>query len=219
MRFLVPFLLLILPAMAQAGAWPRDHRGVFVSASRTYALSSYGILGDLTSAYAEYGLTPRLTIGAKLDRSDQVASETVAFARIPLGRTDRRDVFAAQVGFGNVRQPGEASVAIIQPALLYGRGFDGWLGSGWIGAEVRASIAAEGRIWGNLDLTVGFNPTENSHLIFQVQTWMDEYNHTVTLAPSYVRRLWGPVKTEIGLLYDPARPDYYGVKGGVWIEF
>ena len=56
---LVLFLALMLPAAVQAGPWPREVGRTFLSLSgeRNRAGSSYA------SAYAEYGLTSRTTLG------------------------------------------------------------------------------------------------------------------------------------------------------------
>ena len=62
-RVLILVGLLILPVTAQAGAWLREKRSVFLSWSNAISTLASNRYATDTSLYAEYGLTPRLTVG------------------------------------------------------------------------------------------------------------------------------------------------------------
>ena len=62
-------IALVLPAGAQAGAWPRPKGETFLSFGQELSTGATTLIGAVTdirswsSVYAEYGLTDRLTIG------------------------------------------------------------------------------------------------------------------------------------------------------------
>lgn len=59
-RALAVLCLVLLPAAALAGAWPREPGGVFLSLKSEYETDS----GEFrTSVYGELGLTRRITLG------------------------------------------------------------------------------------------------------------------------------------------------------------
>lgn len=232
-------VLSLMPCLVLAGAWPREKGSAFVSAEQSVewakgeAVDGTGATGDatadtdarvaagFTTLYGEYGLTARLTLGAKLGMTaDRMRNEGLLFARYPLGAGNGANRFAAELGVGVTLDGGQMSDVLVRPGLSWGRGYDSRLGPGWMGVEATVTRGLQtGAQWANIDTTIGLTPHEGRHAILQVRHYRDDAGSATTLAPSYVHPLPGRVKAQVGATWrigDDSRP---GVFFGSWLEF
>jgi hypothetical protein len=217
-----------LPGMAQAGAWPREKGQVFVSVEQAFdwrpAFDGSTERSGYASAYAEYGLTPRLTLGAKAGMAvDRSYHEALAFARLPLLGTDGANRFAADAGAG-ARWLADGTVEpVLRSGLAWGRGYSSRWGDGWIGVEgtwTRAVVSGESHV--NLDATVGLNAPSGAHYILQLRGYDDAKGTVYTVAPSYVRRVTDRLKAQVGATWRPGTDGGEATRGlftAVWVEF
>lgn len=205
---------------ASGGAWPREDGGLFVSASNVIAVTPLGATSAMTSAYAEYGVTDRITAGVKYDRIlvDEQAAELIG--RYHLSDPDARHQLAARIGIGQIHRTETGGHTILSLGALYGLGFGTRLGPGWAEIDARGTLPAnDDGAYVNADLTLGLTPFEDQHVILQARGYGDEFGTSVELAPSYVRPIWSGLKGEFGLVYRPEVKDSFGVKLGTWLEF
>ncbi|WP_424927013.1 hypothetical protein [Amaricoccus tamworthensis] len=222
-------LMLTLPAMATAGAWPREHRSAFVSLSTNFstaARSLDGMLVDLrnvTSLYAEYGLTPKLTVGAEASKGSGDSEEGavgLVFARYPIWTSEGGHRFAAGFGIGLREETDFPTQWRFRPGLAWGYGFESRWGGGWLGVDA----SYERRIPSNTyvikaDFTAGIRPRDRWMAIFQVQSSREDAGTIVKLAPSVVREISERTSLQLGATAGVKGDDTLGVKLGVWFRF
>ncbi|MFN3614067.1 MAG: hypothetical protein ACK4WC_05855 [Rubrimonas sp.] len=167
MRALLATLLSAgLAGAAQAGAWTQDRGAVFAS------LSGDVRDGVWTAAtYAEWGALDALTLGggyevAQRDGAAEPDGQASAFARVRLWTGPDGDPLSVQItGFRAVkgREAPDAPERDLQDAVdlraMYGRGFDGPLGPGWLNVELghRWRLGRGADEW-RADLTAGVRP-------------------------------------------------------------
>lgn len=228
--FRLVVLLLVFATHAQAGPWPRGKGKVFFSAhANGEYLEEFGIIRQYGSVYAEYGLTDRVTVGVDYNGSEITTDKAIAFARIPIGRTDRTFRFAAELGAGLVN--GET---VLRPGFSVGRGFTWHERNGWITLDSRALLGIAGsRI--EADFTFGISATKRTKVILQLQGGLQaEGDDYLKFAPSVVFEL-KPRKTrskrkrrkarrgkqfiEFGVTTGIVNYDDYSAKLGIWREF
>ncbi|MEM8572028.1 MAG: hypothetical protein AAGG56_14150 [Pseudomonadota bacterium] len=225
-------LLLCLNAFgeARAGAWPREEGEVFLAFSQTMSTGARTMLEAVqdvrsyTSIYAEYGLTPEVTLGfdAGLARGDQdEGSGWNAFLRRPVWMSQGGHRVAAELGIGQLNEPEFGRQWRIKPGVSWGKGFESRWGGGWAGLETSASYRFAAQDFGlKADLTLGLKPRERWMVIFQVQSgkWGDD-EPIVRLAPSVVRRFGERTHLQLGFVQSVAGDDAMGVKFGTWFTF
>ncbi len=212
---LVALLALCLSTPADAGAWPRDRGGWFVSLDQT----RFSDHGRWTGLYAEYGLTRRLTFGIDAGRGRGAGNWTaLAFLRRDL-TPGARVKLAAQFGIGRRGSP-QGSQMLLRTGLALGRGFDSRLGPGWVEAEAQR-LWSPGSDWraSKLDLTAGVRLPRGRLAYLQIQT--ADYPGgppTVAAVPTLVQR-FGPVDLQLALSLGLVNRHDRGVKLGLWARF
>jgi hypothetical protein len=223
--------LAVLPASeGMAGAWPREEGQVFLSFSQTTSSGARTVLEAVqdvrsySSIYAEYGLTPELTVGfdAGLARGDQdQASAWNLFLRRPVWVAKNGNRFAAELGIGQLNDPDNGRQWRIKPGLSWGRGFESRWGGGWVGLESSAAYRFSSQDFEfKTDFTAGLRPTDRWMLIFQVQSGRyGADDPIVRLAPSVVRRFGEKMHVQLGFIQSVAGDDAMGVKIGTWLTF
>ncbi|TDK42152.1 hypothetical protein [Antarcticimicrobium luteum] len=172
MRRLVPLLIALSCAAppAGAGAWQRETGRGFVSTTGTLRQGDPDARQEL-SVYADYGLAPRLTIGADVNERPGIAGHAVLFARLPLSRPGARARLAAEAAFGGHHWRG-AWDPMYRLTLSYGRGSTTRSGAtGWLALDA----AYERRLGMNvpiykLDATLGLSAPGRLRPILQVET-------------------------------------------------
>lgn len=227
-RPLLILMMMLAPAMAAAGPWPREVGRTFLSMTveRDVEGSSY------TSLYAEYGLAPRLTLGADLGRTDLGEASAVIWAQRALDDGTGPNRFSLATGLGAIRRDGRFH-PVAQGSLGWGRGFANRMGEGWMSAQVQvrvtggmdpeASTGSAFRITDSTlktDLTLGLRPTDRLMVINSL--WLEaprEGRGTAKLASSVVMDPGGPIKVELGLVQPLHGPAERAVRLGGWLEF
>ncbi|SNR81699.1 hypothetical protein [Puniceibacterium sediminis] len=224
MRILVALLvLMLLPAPAKAGAWPRDQGTWFVSSDMR--LSWPQDLTTWTSAkpvsqyytiYAEYGLTQDLTLGLDLGRSVSGAGKMVAFLRMPLPTPLKQTKLALELGIGRIE-----GRPVIRPGLSVGRAIQLFGTQGWIAADGVAEIAPlDQRSDLKLDLTYGVTLESGTKIMLQFQSGRPTgFAPFARLAPSVALPFGRNRMAEIGVTYGLRGDDTFGIKMGIWQTF
>ncbi|MEO0359989.1 MAG: hypothetical protein AAF322_02725 [Pseudomonadota bacterium] len=171
---------------AVAGAWTQEPGVGFASQTFRYFETTTGAPFQRASftAYVEYGLLDRLTIGGELDqgaRLDEAAQgaqngRAAAFVRGRLWKDDEGNVASVQIGgstplsgFVSPAAPGGDDADEVEGRLMVGRGFAGDWGSGWAEAAFGLSHFTGSRAdEASVDLTAGFRPDEDWVALAQV---------------------------------------------------
>ena len=206
-------LLILMTGQALAGAWPRERGHGFFSFSIEYAPEDESFF---TAAFAEYGLTGRITAGVDLGFSDDTLYKAVAFGRVPLSDAAADWKTAFELGIGVTEDN-----AVLRPGLSFGRGFNLAERSGWLSIESRAIYEIENNnVEFSTDVTVGLNMTDALKLLVQVQSGdhpMDpDY---LNLAPSVVFEASPGLHLELGMKAGLKEQGDYAVKLGLWHHF
>lgn len=226
MRGLVALLLMLLPTLAWAGAWPREVGRVFLSASATArsdraSIGAAGFPQEIFAAfYLEYGLTPNITVGLDASHDDKGDFTALAFMRRPIGRGENGHVFALKAGAGTTRT-GSTTQSLVMAGFDWGRGFETGLGNGWLSLETGLYYrTGQGELAAKADLTLGLKPSDRTKLMLQVQAGQypggDAY---LRLVPSVALQIREGAHVELGLAAGLAGDDRLGVKIGTWLEF
>lgn len=209
--FLAVLILMATTALARPGAWLRGPQTAFLSFSRT--TDQQGNTHD--SLFAEFGLTPRLTLGLDAGRARNHDWTAVAFLRRPLGQTGRPTQLAWEMGLGRDR-----TQIMIRSGLSVGRGFKTRWGSGWAAIDTVADFGISTfRTDYKADLTLGWH-RDQAMLIMQMQAGDPAFGTPYAkFAPSFVRPLGKRMKLELGLSLGLVNDDTRGAKLGIWLEF
>ncbi len=202
---------------ALAGAWPRAKGEVFLAAAtRVAATRVQGPYSVYSTAYLEYGLSDRFTLGLDIGQGISGASKRIVFLQHPLPIGSDRHRLAAQIGFGQI-----SGQATLRPGLSYGFGFAHGGGSGWFAIDSVAEISlATGRTDYKSDITLGLSHGDRMKSIFQVQTGLSHGDPSfVRLAPSLVIRTGARTHLEIGMTRGLVGDHQTGFKIGFWRTF
>jgi len=224
--YMLVLLLMLVPCLAQAGAWPRDKGAVFLSLSQDVARRPGGGLSSTQSLYLEYGVTETLTFGVKANRNaDGLTFDVLSFTRMSLGNPDAANKFAVELALGGRWNILTGYEAVVQPALHWGRGFTApaaisFLGNGWMGVEASLGHGFfTQQTWAKADFTLGFTPADETHLILQLRSHHDRFGSSYSVAPSFVRRFSRALKLEIGGLWHLSGNEPPRLRAATWIEF
>lgn len=228
-------LALVLAIQADAvaaGPWARETGKTFVSLSVEQDRED----DRYTSLYAEYGLSPRHTIGLELGHASQ--GETSAFLWfqrvLDNGRGPNR--VSVATGIGAIERDGQ-TLPMGQISAHWGRGFERFLGGGWMTVDTRVKVAgemkAEWRSSGGAsvsyltpetsvktDLTLGLKPGAATMLITQLRLEQrKDSGFSAKLAGSVVQDIAGPAKIELGVIAPLSGDGEPALKIGSWLEF
>lgn len=226
-------LALVAPPMAQAGAWPREAGTVFVAtgAERDRDGNSYA------SLYAEYGLSPRTTVGVELGHTTVGETTALVWAQRPLDDGKGAHRFSVGFGLGAVWRDG-AIEPLAQTTLAWGRGFDSRLAAGWLSARgsLRIALSPADVSMAPADpteaafltpetsvkseLTLGLHAREGLMLINEL--WFedrDDVAFSAKLATSAVVDIAGPLKLQLGVIEPLRGPGESSVRLGSWVTF
>lgn len=207
-------LALVAPAMAQAGAWPRQKGEGFVA----YTVETDAESGDGTSfsTYLEYGLTPGLTIGMDWMQNGSETYKALAFLRWHISNAQDGLKLGYSLGAGTV--DGEET---IRPGLSVGHGLDFGASTGWINLDTYALFndAANSPLF-EAELTFGWKPDENRKVILQVQAGApDNGDIYAKFAPSLVFRRGPGRYVSVGAVAGFVEVDDFKLNLGLWQKF
>jgi len=214
-------LLICLAGPIHAGAWPRESGKAFIAASANFSQDGTGAADGYQSLYAEYGVTPRLTFGAKLwRRADGRHGDAMAFALYPLVDPGGAHKFAIGLGAGARHFSDGRTLPILVPQFHWGKGFEGGIAPGWmsLSVEVGRAFGADDR-WAKADFTFGLKPDDKTHLILQLRAYDEPTGKVGYFAPSYVRQIRKGVHLEAGMTWRMKGDNRLGVSLGSWIDF
>ncbi|MDJ0627452.1 MAG: hypothetical protein QNJ44_04250 [Rhodobacter sp.] len=226
MRCLAIFVLCLVPALATAGAWPREQGKVFLSLSHTLkgdpaTMLTYGIVEEsYTAVYLEYGLTAKTTVGLDAGYADGGDYTVLVFARRPVGPGTGRNIFALKAGAGTARM-GNRAQSVLMAGAHWGRGLNTLFGDGWLSLETGLHyFTARGETAAKADLTLGVKPGGKNKVMLQVQAGQypgsDAY---LRLVPSVATQLRKGLHVEMGAEAGLVGDDRIGLKLGTWLEF
>ena len=126
-------LCLIGAGSARAGAWMREDGRVFLSVKTTLRHVD-GLLRQENDVYLDYGLGPKLGVGASLLQTSPESGHALVFLRLPLGNTDGPSRMAAELGLGAHMTAGQWA-PMYKLVLAWGRGLNLRRANGWIQVE------------------------------------------------------------------------------------
>lgn len=215
-----------------AGAWPREAGTGFASLSFWPAQDG---AGNYTALFAEWGLSPRLTLGLDAGRSVSGQTKAVVFIRTPvMAWADNR--IAAGIGWGQI-----AGQRVIRPGLSLGRNLNSAYGAGWFAVDTVLELDLETRDMDvKADITLGFTPSPAAGppapwtAMLQLQTGIVALKESLFLLreagirpePSFLRivpsvtfRLREGVDLELGFYHSLTGSDERGAKLGLWTRF
>ena len=222
---------------AFAGPWPRAPGKWFLSFSEERDSDA----NYYTQFYLEYGLTPRVTLGAELGktRSEKSLLVWLQWANMPEGRPDR---WSASLGLGMVDRE-EQLQPLGQATIAWGRGWDNLplldriRGGGWLTAELKGQLSTEPEEYsseysggetygiyltpsasGKLDLTIGWNANERLKLMSQLRFEHRDEGLSTRLVVSGVHDLVGPLKLELGAITPLDSKSEAAIKLGLWLD-
>lgn len=224
MRRLLPVLILMLvAAAARAGPWPRETGAVFLATGGTYRFDvATGLRRGEGNIYVEYGLPRRITLGFDGFHTDTGAAQALIFARVPLGREDRRLKLALGVGLGGTRAGAGAGWAgIARAGLAVGRDHRLGRGGWWtIGTAIEADRANPLPL-ARIDATFGLGLTPRLQGLVQVEgSARDSADAQVALIPGVIWRLGPRARLHLGIEARAFRMSRQaGLRASVWRDF
>lgn len=207
-------------AAALAGPWPRETGSSFLSFS--LEAPHDGDTKDFYySLYAEYGLSPRLTIGFDGGSDYYTQGEGYVFLRTPVPLETGRHQFALLGGVGARQTVTSFAEAVFVLGGSWGTGFDTALGNGWatIDATIRDRQTTGTRLT-KIDTTIGVN--HNTQLWFTQLRYADESaapEPSWEVAPSVAFTLGGRTRLETSAAFGLQGPKDVTLKIGIWTEF
>ncbi len=217
------FLLLLSAGPAFPGPWLRDAGTGFSSTTvdlspadparsapypPPYPVEAY------TSVYAEYGLTPRLTLGLDGGSDTYGNGMGLVFLRFPLreGKTAR---MAGEIALG-ARWSLTELTPLLRPGVSWGRGLSLFGKQGWTSLDATLLIPGDGgALLPKLDATLGLNTGERMKLMLGLTV----ERPAPTLSASLAYRAWDKVHLTLGIKLrgDRSRPDCLSL--GFWQSF
>ncbi|SMC91302.1 hypothetical protein [Primorskyibacter flagellatus] len=205
-------LICLTGTLANAGAWPRPEGTGFASvATRLSFDDTFMTLTSYSSAYLEYGLNGRHTLGLDAGYSSDGTSRAIVFVRQPLSTTKAGSPIAAELGLGVID-----TQTVLRPGISWGRGLD----KGWMAADALAEIQMTGATDLKLDLTLGLKDDRGRMLILQLQTGKPFGRAaTAQLAPSVVVPFGKSRHLEVGASADLLERRNFRIKFGLWQDF
>lgn len=210
----------LCPALASANAWQREAGSGFASIGTQLSwpvpVEQASEPKMMTSAFVEYGLTKKLSLGIDFSQEDGGDQKIILFAQTPLVATESGHRIALEMGVGQISEE-----TVVRPGLSYGFGFAREKGGGWVSVDANAAVGLSDQSTAlALDLTYGLSAVNGLKYIFQVQSGKSEGSEAFSrFAPSVVVP-WGETRNvELGMTYGLSGEDEVGVKLGLWQKF
>ena len=217
-RIIAFFLCFTDPNAGYAGAWPREQGTAFVALSETITINSVGISRSFLSLYAEYGLSPQLTLGFDGFRGGQEeSSETFLFLSFPLFTANKKNRFAFTAGLGQHANLTGTPAPALRVGLNWGRN----IGSNWLALNnfVTFRKTTDDPLL-KLDATWGYHYSNNIDLMLNLRAeTYDGATGKFELAPGLTWKTGAGSRIELGLSIGASEHREYGVKFGTVRNF
>ncbi len=205
-----------------AGAWMRGEGEGFLSLRvNPYEDAESDTPSWEQNLYIEYGLRPKLTIGAQVNYTAGEKGDGLLFVRLPLRDDDRPSKLAVEVGLGAESFDGISFDPFVKTGLSWGRGFSMGERNGWINVDGAVQIATEDKpeLY-KLDATVGLTLSDRFQVMGQSFLEGDENGESLNLVPSIIYRpKRGNMRIVVGLEHKTGRYERTGLRFGLWREF
>lgn len=205
-----------------AGAWMRGEGEGFLSLGlRAYEEGGTGPQLLEQSFFFEYGLWPRVTIGAQGNYTSGKKGDGALFLRLPVRNDDRPAKIAAEIGLGVESTDGITFDPFFRTGVSWGRGITLAGRGGWVNVDTAVQWASdEAPPLFKLDATLGLTLSDRFQVMGQGFFEADENGDSLTIAPSviYSPKRWR-MKFVVGLEHRTGREENTGVKFGIWREF
>ncbi len=224
MHRLLPALIFMLIASAvRAGPWPREAGAAFLASGGTYRFDfATGLPMSEATFYAEYGLPWRITLGFDGMQTDAGAAQALVFARVPLGREDRRLKLALGAGLGVARAGGRADWGgMARVGIALGRDHTLGRGGWWTIAAAVEATETNPLPLTRIDATFGLGLTPRLQGLVQVEaSARDDRDAQVALIPGVIWRLGPGTRLHLGVETRASRMTRQaGLRAGIWREF
>ncbi|MCH2165121.1 MAG: hypothetical protein MK098_10780 [Marinovum sp.] len=222
MKWLVSFLVtLCLVSQANAGAWPRGHGKTFTSASGELWQDEQGYLHYYTSAYLEYGRTPKLSIGTITAMGSLSGADNEIFAGYTVWQKGPH-VLSLETALHENRTLDFAGQEQVSPGygvgLSYGRGFQLAQRNGWITLDARLNRSTKLQEF-KFDTTLGLSLHERWKVMTQVFTSTIDGETNIKFAPGVVFSVNEKTHIELGARVPSRDAERAAIKLGLWREF
>lgn len=218
---LILIACLIWVSPAESGPWPRGKGHVFVSSSAfaTWPAGRSVELPDIYgTAFAEFGLTDRVTLGLDFGTADyqkSSRSKAIALVRYTLSAPGASLQSALEIGGGM-----DQGRTVLQIGGSLGRGLSIGKTSGWATADAKLlhSPSIDETAYG-LDLTVGINQPRTKYIaqLSALQSYSGK--PFVSFVPSVVRQIGKHSHVELGASIGLKNKPDPALKLGIWREF
>ena len=216
--FCILFWSLAPPAVA--GAWPRDVGTLFIAAGGNFLLSDGAELPVYydPTIYAEFGVTPRLTLGLDIYTADKGrVAAGFAFASVPLGDLTARTRAAASIGYGYRLNDDTSTEALMRLGLSLGRGLD----DGWLALDASATFGTRDTVWRpKVDATWGHNWSDRWTTTFQFQGGQGIYgDYYLKASPTIILTVSDRIKINLGAVKAFTGDEGGALKLETWLTF
>lgn len=205
---------------AYAGAWLREKGKGFLAYSNLTAST----LDTTFSAYFDYGLSERATIGATLDFNTPLygypSGKALLFMRRSLGWGGADANWTYELGFGG-HHTGLELLPVAKTTLSYGRGITWGKRNGWLAIDAGIEWdLGHSKHMVKIDSTLGMELGARSKGMLQIfNTYGDTWN-SITLSPSYIFQTKKKKKNYVvGFEANSLTPKTVAIKIGVWQTF
>ena len=217
-RLIAFFLCFFAPCLGNAGAWPREHGTVYLAFSEIMTVNSLGVPRRFQSLYAEYGLSPQLTLGFDGFRSGSGEStETFLFLSFPLHTNNLRNRYALTFAIGEHADLTGAPAPALRIGLNWGRN----IGSSWLAINNFATFRkASDTPLLKLDATWGYHFSDHIDLMLNLRAEIyDGATSKIEIAPGLTWQTGVGNRIEVGLSIGAAEHREYGLKIGTVRKF
>lgn len=206
-------------ASGLAGAWMREPGKLFFAVSTTLRYGSTDLYSE-NAIYAEYGLSPKVTIGFDYNHLVSYSGHALVFFRLPVGPRNQTWNFAVETAAGGHHWLGDWH-PMFKYSFSAGRGIETRRGFGWLSfdAAIEQRTGNPGLLY-KLDATLGLPEMGRIGPIFQLETAKTSgypLLWTVTPGLRYKTKKLGTLL--IGLESKHGLESTTGLKFGFWRDF
>lgn len=217
-RDLVFCLVVSVPSVVLASAWPREQGSSFLSVSIQSTVGGFDY-GDYGSFYYEYGMTENVTLG--IDAGKNLLADDSSglfFIQVPLNILSEQNLLALQFGLGGADVSGRWRSAL-RPGLSWGRPYEASWAKGWLGVDASYARYSGGESLVKVDATFGINHDNGSITMTQLQGSSPSSGEaTLALAPSRVLPFGANSFIELGGVYQ-FNNHITSLKIGIWSDY